>query len=536
MLVMNGTAPAFRDANTWKVFMGITEENQDQYNLLADYASAPADEAWVHACVNRLIEAAQSVPLRVYQYQSDGLDLMPVMGTDNQAGKDLQHLLDWVNPVDMNGSDLKAYTIASWAIWGGCYWMKVRGKLGGPPQELFWLPAPSVRYDAPDGRMVLQYHYTPKSGIATDIAPKDIVAFRSVNLASPLDLVSPLSAARNDMTVQREASIHTAATIRNWSVPPGAWIPAKGTEITSQDKGIIERMMARLRGPHNAGRVPILPIEMQWVPLAMHPQDAEWLQARRVSRMTVCAVLGVPLVLAGDDEKLTTYASLRDARKIFWEDTVVPKLNWIADVINGWLVPDFDPSGVTKVAFDYSTVVALKEPMSVEKNIALSEVLNQVRTPDEYRSQFRIGKKLKGGMGNRVLPKTTVTLRPDPSADPALLATLFPAMNVNSGVKNPQSTAELFQPGMSQGDYFDLPADLRTPETVAGPGGAPAAMSAYGKHLYQQQAVRAFVKFGGPLDVEALGFTEEDRQVIEDGLRRRKSAAQIAAALGESHA
>ena len=121
MLVMNGTAPAFRDANTWKVFMGITEENQDQYNLLADYASAPADEAWVHACVNRLIEAAQSVPLRVYQYQSDGLDLMPVMGTDNQACKDLQHLLDWVNPVDMNGSDLKAYTIASWAIWGGCY-------------------------------------------------------------------------------------------------------------------------------------------------------------------------------------------------------------------------------------------------------------------------------------------------------------------------------------------------------------------------------------------------------------------------------
>lgn len=510
MLMPNTSTPAFRDANTWKVFMGITEENQDSYRMLADYASAPADEAWVYACVKRLYTAAQSVPLRVYQYQADGLDLEPVIGVANPAGQRLQHLLDWVNPVDMNGSDLKAYTMASWAVWGGCYWKKVRGKFGGEPQELYWLRAPDVHPTAPDGRRVLEYEYRTKTAAET-IVPKDLIAFRDVNLSNQTELLSPLSAARNDISVQRQAAQHTAAVLKNWGVPAGAWVVPKGEEITTSERNIIKRVLGQLRGPANAGKSAILPAGLQWQTLAMNAKDAEWISARRISRMTVCAVLGVPLVLAGDDDKLTTYASLRDARKIFWEDTVVPRLDWIADQINGWLVPDFDPSGQLKVAFDYTNVVALKEPDTVEKNTALAEVINQVRTPNEYRSVFRVGKPLSDG--NRVTPKTTVTLRPDPAADPALLARIFPAMSPVSGVANPPQTAELFQPGGAEGDYEDLPASLRA-----------------FRRFYSHPSVRAFIADGGPLDTAGLGLvaTDEQRAVIEAGIARRNSAAQIA--------
>jgi hypothetical protein len=40
--------------------------------------------------------------------------------------------------------------------------------------------------------------------------------------------------------------------------------------------------------------------------------------APKISRMAVCAALGVPLVLAGDDEKTSVYANLRDAERVFW--------------------------------------------------------------------------------------------------------------------------------------------------------------------------------------------------------------------------
>ena len=106
-----------RDANTWKVFMGITDENQDQLMTADSFAGVPADEAWVYACVSRLSTAAQAVPLRVYV--REGGDLIPAVDLGDEPGMALQYLLDNVNPLDMNGSDLKAYTMASWAVWGG---------------------------------------------------------------------------------------------------------------------------------------------------------------------------------------------------------------------------------------------------------------------------------------------------------------------------------------------------------------------------------------------------------------------------------
>ena len=504
-----------RDANTWKVFMGITEENM---SYARDFASMPATDAWVYACIRRLVTAAQSVPIRVYQYQSDGLDLEPVIGTGNPAGMALQRTLDFVNPVDMNWSDLIAYTYAGKKLWGGCYWKKVRGKFGGMPQELYFLRAPDTKPFSIDGRKVEYYDYSPKGSADEQILPKDIVRFADVNLENPLEFVSPLEAARNDIEVQVSAGRHTAATLRNYGIPAGAWVVPAGQEITQQDRSLIQRVLHSIKGPENAGKSAVLPAGLTWQNLAMKSLDAQWIEARRISRMTVCAVLGVPLVLAGDDDKLTTYASLRDARRIMWEDTVVPDLNWIANTINGWLVPDFDKTGQIRVAFDYSLSVALKDPLSVEKNIALSEIMNQVRTPNEYRSAFRIGKPLPDG--DRVTPKTTVTLRPDPAADPVLLATMFPALNPDNKLEKPAQTVELFEPGGAEGDEADLPATLRS----------------FGKALYKHPAVRAFTAFGGPLDAAALFGTtvpDETRLTVETGLKRRNSAAQIAASLGE---
>lgn len=505
---------AVRDANTWKVFMGITEENM---GYAREYASMPATDAWVYACVRRLVTAAQSVPIRVYQYQSDGLDLEPVIGTGNKAGLALQHTLDWVNPIDMNWSDLIAYTYAGKKLWGGCYWKKVRGQYGGVPQELYFLRAPDVKPTAPNGRNIVSYAYSPKGGAAEEYLPKDIVRFADVNLDNPVEFISPLEAARNDIDVQVSAGKHTAATLRNFGIPAGAWVVPAGQEITQQDRSLIQRVLRALRGPENAGKSAILPAGLQWQSLAMKSLDAQWIEARRISRMTVCAVLGVPLVLAGDDDKLTTYASLRDARRIMWEDTVVPDLNWIANTINGWLVPDYDPTGQTKVAFDFTGAVALKDPDAVVWNNYLAGISAQAITPNEFRRHFRIGKDLP--YGDRVTPKTAITLRPDPATDPNLLMELFPPINPENVLKKNTQMVELFEPGMEEGDEADLPATLRS----------------YGKGLYKHPAVRAYTKSGGPLDtLSLLGIAIDDqtRLAIEAGLTRRNSAVQIAASLG----
>lgn len=509
--------PAFRDANTWKVFMGITEENQDDLVSAMQFARAPADEAWVYSCIRRLYTSAQSVPLRVYS--KIGRDLVPVEDTGDPDGLELQYLLDNVNPVDMNGSDLKAYTVAGYGAWGGSYWKKVRGRLGGRPRELYWLRVPDVRVEAPDGRSVDHYVYTPKNGQLEDIPPKNMLVFKTVNLESPLEPLSPLSAARWSVQTSKWGSQRMAALLKNDSVPPGYWGTEKGQEISAQDKGLLQRLFRGLKGPKNAGKVPFIPYDVKFNPIALTPRDAELIATQKLSRMEVCAVLGVPLVLAGDDEKTTVYANLRDAEKSFWKGTMIPLLDWYADVLNGWLVPDFDTSrvvvgqerplslGKLVVGWDFSGIEAIQEPYELRVQAASQLADRRALTPNDLRAMFRLGKPYE--WGNVPAPSTTrVTLT---GIAPEVLTG-------EEEAAAPPAQGQTYEPGgvAEQDVEWDQP------------------IRSFGKRLYREPAVRAFVKDGGPLDALVMfGRPVPDviRLHVEDGLRRRLSAEQIADAL-----
>lgn len=474
-------APAIRDMGlAWRQFMGIPDGRG--WSTLADYARAPADEAWVHICVRRRYTAAMSVPLVVYV--KDGPQRIPAAESSDSAAKDLQFLLDDVNPVDMQGGDLKAYLEAGLAVWGEGYIKKVRGRLGGPPQELYWLRAPDVEPDPPMGR-VTGYRYQPIDGMrAETYLTRDVIAWKTVNLMDPRRGLSPLAAVRTEMRVNIGAAETTASTLENWGVPAGAWVAPKGADIGPQDHRLITRALKALRGPRNQGKTPVLPEGLDWKPLSINPKDAEWLAARKVSRMTICAALGVPLVLAGDDEKTTVYANLRDAERIFWRNTMIPELDWIADGFNSWLVPDFDPKRERIViGFDYSQIESLQDPVTTRKALALKELDAGVRTRNEYRSEFRMGPPI-----------------PDEEADE------FEALD-----EAPETTVGETPPAPN-------PADVPDPS---------AAVRSLGKGLYKHDAVRAYLATGDPSVLESI-VAPADVEALALGLQRRLPAAKLA--------
>ena len=485
--------------------MGIPQQTDgiDQYDNIEAFSGAPADEAWVFSCVSRIFNAAQSVPLRVYVRQ--GKDLIPNEDAPSPEGTALQYLLDNVNPVDMTGSELKGYTAASRKVWGGWYWQKVRGQLGGPPQELYWHRVPDITPYSRDGRTIDYYTFRPKNGSLQIIQPRDMIRKRGLNMKNQIDMVSPLSAARYDMVTQQAGSQHTASTLRRRGVPEGYWQANKGTEITRTDRSAITRWLRTLVGPRNAGKSLVAP-DITYVPLALPEKDAQWLMARSVSRLTVCAVLGVPLALAGDPTNSGFYRSVLDAERVFWKDTMVVELDGDADAINNWLVPDFITPGGPQlaVAYDYSKVAALKLPLDVEWNDWLNGIDRQVIVPNEFRAHFGVG--INVPWGDSPVPKTTIGLK-DPTFQ-------IPAQMTKDQAEEPEPV-ELLQPDLTVGDEEDISASLRS----------------IGRRLYQQTAVRAFVAHGGPLDTYGLigaNVSRETRQQIEDGLRRRWSAERIA--------
>jgi len=404
-------------SGTWRQFMGIPEDTAaDMYRTLQDYGKAPADEAWVYRCVAMKAMFAQATPLRVYL--RDGKQRIPAEDSGDAAAEDLQALLDDVNPVNMNGSDLKAFSNAATSVWGENYVKKVRGRLGGPPQELWWLRAPDIKPNK-DRVWIGTYTYRTGEGTETYLA-KDVIAWRRLNLQDPTRGLSPISAIRFEISFGRNIAEQRTQRLVNWSIPPGAWVIPKDAEFTPQDRSLVQRVLQRLRGPKGAGKVPIMPAGMTWQALGLNARDAEDLANGKVSRMAICAALGVPLVLAGDDERTSVYRNMVDAERVFAR-YMINELDWTADGYNGWLVPDFDPTRKRLVvAFDYSQIEALQAPLEDRKRVALSEIEHAARTPDEYRAEFRTGQPLPNGEGATVLQlQNLIPIGTGPTAPPA---------------------------------------------------------------------------------------------------------------------
>ena len=487
--------------------MGIPGESSGVPSSLLEFGRQPADEAWVFRCAHIKAMAAQSVPLRVEVL--DGKVWTPVEATSDSAGEDLQFLLDDVNPA-WEGSTLKAYTSAGGSIHGGCYWLLVKGKYGGMPQEIHWLSGalvePAMGRTFPDG-----YWYTPDGSGQRDYYTADrIVPFRdTVNLQDPYRLLSPLSSARYDISANKQAAEWNDALLRNWGIPAGAWSADVTAEVGPQDKKFITRALRALRGPRNQGKQPVLPAGLKWQQLSMTQKDADWIGTRKVSRMTVAAVMGVPLVLAGDDEKASVYASTRDAERVFWRQTMINELDARTVPINSFLVPLFDKTRKhLRVAFDYSGVEALRGAPTEEMAQWL-EAVKQGLPFNRFIKQFGLGDPIEGGDEPWKAQKDAERkAEADAEAKKVAAEAMAEQMQAPPG-KEPRP------------EEYDTP---RKSGAEPAPGGD--RVRALGRGLYRHPTIRAFMETGETEHMERI-VAPEEMELFLTGLRRRYSVKQI---------
>jgi hypothetical protein len=477
---------------TWQAFFGMLEQSTDRYTTRYDWAKAPADEAFVYAAIRLRALASSSVPLRVYV--RDGKDLVPSALSNDTDANDLQELLDFVNPETMSAADLKATIMSSLSVYGEAYLLKTRGKLGGRPRELHFLN-PAFITPVMGDRWIESYEYRPQGTAQSAVyLPKDVVAFRAPgNFVEPTRGLSPMSSVRLEISTSRMATEHTNSQIRNQGVPTGVWVAPKDTEITPQDQSAIRRVLNSLRGPKNAGKTAVLPGGLEWKSLGMTEKDAQYLVARKVSRMAIASALGVPLALLGDDEHTGVYRSVRDAEQVFWR-RLAGELAWVASVMDSWLVPEFDKSGKKLcVQFDLSEVEALA-PTLQEQVVLWQSLLDRgVVTPNEARAHFRLGQPTE--WGNVPLMASQVDKQGHVAAPPEQVDPL-PVDEVTGNVDEQPAAAS-----------FSLPSDL-----------------------YKRDAVKVYLS-GGTIDWDVLigaPLNEQQKTALSVGVRRRYSVEQIA--------
>lgn len=188
----------------------------------------------------------------------------------------------------------------------------------------------------------------------TELKPEQVVHFRGY---SPLDSrwgVSPMETLRQLLAEDYQASLHREQLWRNGARTSGFLKrPVEAPPWTHEAK---ERFRAQWRAQYTGdgsqvGGTPILEDGMEFVPASMAPKDAQYIEARKLTREEVAAAYHIPLPLVGILDH-ATYSNIREQHKMLYQDTLGPLLQMIQQDLELQLFPDFGDTESLYVEFN----------------------------------------------------------------------------------------------------------------------------------------------------------------------------------------
>lgn len=384
-----------------------SDESPPDAVAFQDYATAFSRVAMVYRVVGIVAENVSSVVPKVYS--RDGVE---------QTEHELTKLLTHVNPKDWTWKLLYS-TMLNMSIGGETFWQLVRGSRTGRIMEIWNRRPDRIHIDKGDPmyREVKGYRYeasptAPPVHFETD----DILHFKYEHPEDDYRGLPPIQAAREGIII--DIYIHTdrKAFFRNSSRPAA---------VLETDQELADPTYERLhnewndmyKGPARAHKTTILDKGLKVKPMTVPPADAQWLEQQKISWQEIALIFGVPPVLVGMWEA-ANYATAVQAKKSFWEETVIPTLKLLSGAMNEFLCPRFN--GNVHIDWDLSSVEALQEAES-EKWMRYDQMLQRgAVTINEVREWLRLGDPVPWGNTYYVpltmVPIGTVSEEEEPKA------------------------------------------------------------------------------------------------------------------------
>lgn len=288
---------------------------------------------WVYACCSRIARAAASVPWKV-QVRSNG------EWVEAPEEHPLRLLLEKPNPLQSR-SRLFELAVFNLELCGNAMLHKTRGT-GGKVEEL-WSLNPDRVDPIPDEIEVLRgYKVKAARGRPVELAPSELVHFMFSDPANPLWGLGPLQVVAQAVDSDSSARTWQRASFDNRAVPDG-FVSFKHALSKEQHELATKVIRETRTGPRNARSIGVLGGDATWIPASLSPIEMDFLQSRKLTREEICAVFQVPPTLIGIYED-ATLANLSASRLLFWEETVIPLVEYLADELNrSFVLPEYGP-------------------------------------------------------------------------------------------------------------------------------------------------------------------------------------------------
>lgn len=302
----------------------------------------------IYACLSKTAGAAANVS---YVHVDD---------KGNKLDGDVQEIISNPNPYQTQTQFLQTIILHR-KIAGVSYWEVERTQAEKPkylwPLRPDWVTK-SVTDDGIQG-----YVYKPTGRRdGRSIEARDVLEFKALSPLDPLfsgqSSIAPIAGiADTDMAITK----YLALFFEGGANITGFLKVTKKFQSTDEGELISNAWLARLSGFRQWNKPPVLDADADYVKTGSSVKDLDFgiLDSRNESR--ICMALDVPPILVGAKVGLdrSTFSNYGEARKSWWEDTLIPLFDGIGDDLNRLLLKLFNSTG--KIKLNTSKVIALQE-------------------------------------------------------------------------------------------------------------------------------------------------------------------------------
>lgn len=288
----------------------------------------------VYACVRILSEAVASLPLHVYEYQTDG-------------GKKLVHdhplyylLHDEPNP-EMTSFVFRETLMSHLLIWGNAYAQIVRDGAG---RVLGLYPLLPDKMDVQrDDRGSIYYVYSRNSDENPMFKDYGNIRLKAEEVLHIPGLgfdgligYSPIAIAKNAVGMTLACEEYGASFFANGANPGGV---LEHPGVLKDPSKVRESWNAVYRGVNNAHKIAVLEEGMKYQQIGIPPEEAQFLETRKFQINEIARLYRIPPHMVGDLEK-SSFSNIEQQSLEFVKYTLDPwVIRWEQSLQKALLLP-----------------------------------------------------------------------------------------------------------------------------------------------------------------------------------------------------
>jgi HK97 family phage portal protein len=345
----------------------------------SQYVTQYGNNVWVYAAVYQIAMSLASVPLNLYK-KARTKNSRPAIY--DKTTDPLVQLFNRPNPF-MSQFDLKEAIGAGLELTGNAYLEKVFNKSGKIIKELYPLQPHKMEIIPDSSKKIKGYTYNAGAA-AVEFKPNDIAHFQYYNPTSDFYGMGPLSPAEVNVNTNNYAKTWNMNFFKNSALPKGA-LQTDGI----LDNAVVKRIKAQWKAAHSSvsksHEIAILEGGLKWQDIGISRKDLDFDVLLNKDRSEILASFGVYEALLGIVDNINN-SSMDNLKKLFWENTMLPKMEKMEADMNFGLVYPYDDS--LYLAFDKDSIEALKGSQETRARIAGMLVDRGIFTQNEARTKF----------------------------------------------------------------------------------------------------------------------------------------------------